>query len=124
MARTPEEHPSRLPPGTRVGDWQVEQWQGHGAYGAVYRAVRVGQEHLGPVARKISLYPWDVRFAREAELLSRLSLPGVPRLLDRGVLRLPSGAEHFWFVMEWVEGTPLYAWAEQHTPSNREMCQV
>jgi serine/threonine protein kinase len=102
----------------------VEQWQGHGAYGAVYRAVRAGPEHSGPVALKVSLYPWDARFAREAELLSRLSLPGVPRLLDRGVLRHPSGEEHFWFVMEWVEGTPLYAWAQQHAPSPREMCQV
>jgi serine/threonine protein kinase len=102
----------------------VEQWQAHGAYGAVYRAVRVSPEHPGPFALKVSLYPWDARFAREAELLSRLSLPGVPRLLDRGVLRHPSGEEHFWFVMEWVEGTPLYAWAQQHAPSPREMCQV
>jgi serine/threonine protein kinase len=124
MARTSEEHLSRFPAGTRIGDWQVEQWQGHGAYGAVYRAVRAGPEHSEPVALKVSLYPWDARFAREAELLSRLSLPGVPRLLDRGVLRHPSGEEHFWFVMEWVEGTPLYAWASQHAPSSREMCQV
>ncbi|HLL04203.1 MAG TPA: protein kinase [Myxococcaceae bacterium] len=114
----------QLSPGTQVATWRVESWQAQGAYGAVYRAVRVGQEHLGPVALKISLYPWDARFAREAELLSRLSLPGVPRLLDRGVLRQPSGEEHFWFVMEWVEGTPLYAWAQQHSPSNREMCRV
>ncbi|HLL01030.1 MAG TPA: serine/threonine-protein kinase [Myxococcaceae bacterium] len=102
----------------------MEQWQGQGAYGAVYRAARVSPEHSGPFALKVSLYPWDARFAREAELLSRLNLPGVPRLLDRGVLRHPSGEEHFWFVMEWVEGTPLYAWAQQHSPSLREMCQV
>lgn len=31
---------------------------------------------------------------KKAELLSRLSHPFVPRLLDRGVLRLPSGEEH------------------------------
>jgi serine/threonine protein kinase len=102
----------------------VEAWQGQGAYGAVYRAVRVGQEHQGPGALKLSLYPWDARFAREAELLSRLSHPSIPRLLDRGVLRLPSGLEHPWFVMEWVEGTPLYAWAKQHAPSHRQVCQV
>ncbi|HLL04175.1 MAG TPA: protein kinase [Myxococcaceae bacterium] len=124
MARTSEEHLSRFPAGTRIGDWQVEQWQGHGAYGAVYRAVRAGPEHSAPVALKVSRYPWDARFAREAELLSRLSLPGIPRLLDRGVLRHPSGEEHFWFVMEWVEGTPLYAWAAQHSPSSQEMCRV
>ena len=37
-----------------------------------------GQEAAGPVALKMSLYPWDARFAREAELLSRLSHPSVP----------------------------------------------
>jgi serine/threonine protein kinase len=102
----------------------VEAWQGQGAYGAVYRAVRADQEHAGPVALKLSLYPWDARFAREAELLSRLSHPSLPRLLDRGVLRQPSGTEHPWFVMEWVEGTPLYAWAEQHAPSHRQVCRL
>jgi serine/threonine protein kinase len=102
----------------------VEAWHAEGAYGAVYRAVRVGQEHLGPVALKLSRYPWDMRFMREAELLSRLSHPGIPRLLDRGVARHVSGVEHPWFAMEWVEGTPLYAWAEQHEPAVQEMCQV
>jgi serine/threonine protein kinase len=26
--------------------------------------------------------------------------------------------------MEWVDGTPLYAWAQQHSPSIQEICQV
>jgi serine/threonine protein kinase len=116
--------PLHLPPGTQVGRWRVEAWRGQGAYGAVYRAVRVGQESAGPVALKLSLHLWDRRFAREAELLSRLSHPSIPRLLDRGVLHHPSGAEQAWFVMEWVEGTPLYAWAEQHAASSREVCRV
>jgi len=102
----------------------VVAWHAQGAYGAVYRAVPVGQESAAPVALKVSLYPWDMRFGREAELLSRLSLPGIPRLLGRGVLRFPDGAEHPWFAMEWVEGVPLYAWAEQHAPSHPQVCQV
>jgi serine/threonine protein kinase len=116
--------PLHLPPGTQVGPWRVEAWRGQGAYGAVYRAVRVGQESAGPVALKLALHIWDRRFGREAELLSRVSHPSIPRLLDRGVLVHPSGAEHAWFVMEWVEGTPLYAWAEQHAASSREVCRV
>jgi serine/threonine protein kinase len=124
MEHPPEEHSPRLPPGTLVGNWRVEAWQSQGAYGAVYRAVQVGQEHAGPVALKLSLSPWDARFAREAQLLSRLSHPSIPRLLGQGVLRSPSGAEHPFFVMEWVEGTPLYAWAEQHAPSQRQVCQL
>ena len=124
MTRVPEEHPSRLPAGTRVGSWRVEAWQSQGAYGAVYRAVRVGHEQAGPVALKLSLLPWDARFAREAELLSRLSHPCIPQLLDRGVLRSPSGTEHPWFAMQWIEGTPLYPWAQQHSPSHLELCQL
>jgi serine/threonine protein kinase len=58
------------------------------------------------------------------ELLSRLSHPSIPRLLDRGGRRSPSGDEYPFFVMEWVEGMPLYAWAEQHPPSGPQLCQV
>ncbi len=50
-------HP--LPPGTQVGPWLVEAWRGQGAFGAVYRAVRVGQERAGPVALKVALHIWD-----------------------------------------------------------------
>ncbi len=99
-------------------------WQGQGSYGAVYRAVRTGLEHLGPGALKLSLYPEDRRFAREAQLLSRLSHPSVPRLLDRGVLLHPSGFEYPFFVMEWIDGMPLYAWAQEHAPSVPEICRV
>ena len=115
-------HP--LAPGTQVGAWRVQSLHGRGAFGALYRAVSVDPQRPEPVALKVSLSPWDMRFSREAELLSRLSLPGVPRLLDRGVVRHPSGGEFAFLVMEWVEGTPLYAWAEQHSPSPRDMCRV
>jgi serine/threonine protein kinase len=107
-----------------VGNWRVVEPGDQGGYGDVYRAVRVGQEDAGPVALKLSRYPWDQRFVREAQLLSRLSHPSIPRLLDTGVLSLPADARHPWFVMDWVEGTPLYAWAEQHAPSSQRVCQV
>jgi hypothetical protein len=124
MERAPEEHSHRLSPGTLVGQWCVEAWQGEGAYGAVYRALHVGQEHASPAALKLSLHAWDGRFGREAELLSRLSHPSIPRLLERGLLRHGSGAEYPYFVMEWVEGTPLYAWAQQHAASYQQLCQL
>ncbi len=62
--------------------------------------------------------------AREAELLSRVSHPGIPGLLDRGGELHAAGAEYAWFVMEWVNGTPLYAWAEWHAPSYQEVCRL
>ncbi|HEX8704239.1 MAG TPA: serine/threonine-protein kinase [Myxococcaceae bacterium] len=102
----------------------MEAWQGHGAFGAVYRAVRVGREHEGPVALKLSLLPWNERLVREAKLLSRLNHPGLPRLLDRGTLLHPCGAEYPFLVMQWVEGPPLYVWADQNAPSCPRVCQV
>jgi serine/threonine protein kinase len=37
------------------------------------------------------------------------------------VLRHASGAEQPFFVMEWVEGTPLYVWADQHSPCSQQV---
>ncbi|MDY7227853.1 serine/threonine protein kinase [Hyalangium rubrum] len=115
----PEAPSLHLLPGTQVGDWRVVERQGQGTYGVVYRAVRVGQEDSGPVALKLAVYPWDPRFAREVGLLSRIRHPSVPLLRGHGHWRHASGAEHPFFVMEWVEGTPLYAWAEHHAASCR-----
>jgi len=114
----------RLSPGTQLATWRVEAWQGQGAYGAVYRAVRVGQEHLGPGALKLAHTPWDPRLTREADLLALVRHPSIPQLLERGFLRDASGAQHPFFIMEWVLGMPLYAWAEQHAPSGQELCRV
>jgi hypothetical protein len=115
-------HP--LAKGTRVGAWRVKAWQGQGGYGAVYRAERLGFRRSEPGALKVSLLRWNWRMEREVELLSRLSHPSIPRLLDRGGPRLPSGDESPFFVMEWVQGTPLYAWAEQPPPSGAQLCRV
>ena len=114
--------PHPLAKGTRVGAWRVKALQGQGAYGAVYRAERVGFRRSGPVALKVSLSRWGWRLEREVELLSRLSHPSIPRLLDRG--GPSSGKEYPFFVMEWVEGVGLYAWAEQHAPTGRQVCRV
>jgi eukaryotic-like serine/threonine-protein kinase len=120
----PEDPALRLTPGARVGRWRVVERQGHGGCGIVYRAQRVGQEQAGPVALKLARYPWDRRFGREVELLSRLRHPSVPRLLDQGVWRLGSGVEHPYLVMEWVEGPPLYAWAAEHAPSAEQQLRL
>jgi len=124
MEHPPEQPAALLPPGFEVGPWRVEAWLGQGAYGAVFRAVRVGQEQAGPVALKLAVHPWDGRMVREARLLSRLDHPCVPRLLDQGMLRWPDNTQRPWLVMEWIDGAPLYAWAQQHAPSYPELCLV
>jgi len=108
-----------LPLELKVGAWRVQSLRGRGTYGIVYRAV--SQEHPGPVALKLSVYPADERFEREVELLSRIRHPSVPRLLDAGVWQSPLGGAHPFIVMEWVEGEPLYAWAARRNPSSRQV---
>jgi serine/threonine protein kinase len=107
-----------------VEDWRVVGCRGHGAYGIVYRAVRVGQEAAGEVALKVALYPWDPRFMREVGLLSLVHHPSVPRLLGQGFWKHPSGVVYPFIVMEWIEGTPLYEWARELAPSSQQLLQV
>ncbi|MFL5349156.1 MAG: serine/threonine-protein kinase [Hyalangium sp.] len=107
-ASVPDLHPGLLPAGTVVGHWRVVAWAGRGSFGAVYRAVPVGQQHAPAVALKLALHPGDPRFAREAELLARLRHPSIPRLWDSGTWQPPGGLHHPFLTMDWVDGAPLY----------------
>jgi serine/threonine protein kinase len=126
MTRTYEStlHPGFLPPATQVGPWRVVAQAGRGTQGAVYQAVRVDSEPPGPVALKLALLPKNPRFAREVELLSRVQHPSIPRLYEHGEWQHPSGTLYPYLAMEWVDGTPLYAWAQQGTPSLEQVCRV
>ena len=117
-------HPALLPVGTQVGPFRVVDWAGRGVHGAVYRAVRIGQEHLPPVALKIALLPNDPRAARERELLSRTLHPHIPRLLEHGVWQSPSGSLHSFIAMEWIDGVPLYDWARLFRPSAAQQLRL
>ena len=110
-----------LPRGTQVGAWRVLGFRGRGMYGTVYAAERADGERTGPAALKLAIYPADARFEREAELLARIRHPSVPRLMDAGLWRAPSGGSHPFVVMECVEGAPLYTWAERSNPSSRQV---
>ena len=90
----PKLEPFMLPPGTRVGQWEVKDYAGGGAYGLVFRAVRAGQERGVEVALKVACYPGDERFERERVLLSRVHHPSVARLLDSGEWQPPRGEAH------------------------------
>jgi eukaryotic-like serine/threonine-protein kinase len=117
-------HPALLPPGTQIGSWRVVDWAGQGVHGAVYRAVRIGQEHLPPVALKLALLPENPRFARERELLSRSLHPHIPRLVDHGSWQSPGGSLHPFLAMEWIDGVPLYDWARLFQPSAAQQLRL
>jgi eukaryotic-like serine/threonine-protein kinase len=123
-ASTPALYPEMLPPGTQVGPWRVVDRAGRGVHGAVYRAVRIGQEHAPPVALKLALFPRDPRFAREVELLSRQLHPHLPRLIDHGEWEHPDGTLHPYVAMEWVDGVPLYDWARLYRPTSQQMLRL
>ncbi|WP_037583358.1 serine/threonine-protein kinase [Stigmatella aurantiaca] len=122
--RPPELNPALLPPGTAVGSWRVRAWAGGGVHGAVYQAVPWNDERANPVALKLALLPRDPRFAREVELLSRVRHPHIPRLRDSGTWQHPGGTLHPFLVMDWVDGTPLYDWAQQFRPSSQQVLRL
>ncbi|MFP2957170.1 serine/threonine-protein kinase [Myxococcus sp. 1LA] len=93
--------------------------RGRGAYGAVYRARDVTGTRV--VALKLALHARDERFAREAELLSRIHHPAVPRLRASGDWQPTKGPPHPYLAMDWVEGTPLYDWTREHGPTSRQV---
>ena len=117
-------HPARLLPGMCVGPWRLVDARGQGSYGSVYLAEGVAAGATGLAALKVAHHPRDERFGREAQLLSRLGHPCVPRLLGHGQWLSPAGLPHPWLALELLEGIPLYEWARAFAPSSRRVLGV
>jgi eukaryotic-like serine/threonine-protein kinase len=112
--------PLYLPLGTRVGSWRVTGFGGRGAYGTLYRVEHGGRQAAVPFALKLAIYPRDLRFEHEAQLLSLIDSPHVPQLMDCGEWEHPSGTYPF-LVMQWIDGAPLYEWAARRNPSEAQV---
>lgn len=119
-ARTPDV----LRPGSLVGSWRIEGYAGRGSYGLVFRARGVGVPRAEPVALKVAAFPYEARFLREAEVLSRFRHPSIPRLLHFGWWIASPRALYPYLVLEWIRGWPLYEWARMRQPSSRQVLQV
>ncbi|SES88303.1 serine/threonine-protein kinase [Stigmatella erecta] len=107
-----------------IGAWRLMARSGQGAYGTVYRVEHVRQVPPGPFALKLAIHPEDLRFEREAELLSRIRHPHVPRLQDRGWWTPPGGPSFPYLVMEWVEGVSLYTWSAERAVTSRQVLHL
>ena len=105
-----------LPPGSRVGGFEIEALVGRGGMGEVYRARRadVGfEQHVALKLLRIDAVPSESLFARERQMLARLDHPGIARLIDGAVT--PDGRP--WMAMAFVEGQPIDQWVRDKRPS-------
>lgn len=85
-----------LPPGTRLGPYEILEPIGAGGMGEVHKARDTRLNRI--VAIKKALAPFDERFEREAQAIASLNHPGICSLFDVG----PD-----YLVMEYVDGKPL-----------------
>lgn len=101
--------------GQRIGAYRITGEIGRGGMGVVYLAVRADEQFEQRVAIKLIKRGMDTdsilrRFRNERQILANLDHPNIARLFDGGTTDdgLP------YFVMEYVEGLPINAYAEAH----------
>jgi serine/threonine protein kinase/tetratricopeptide (TPR) repeat protein len=107
--------------GRRIGVYRLDEEVGRGGMGAVYRAARVDGEFDQTVAIKLIKRGMDTdlilkRFRNERQILATLSHPNIAFFIGGGTTRdgLP------YFVMEYVDGLPLYAYCDQNQLSIKD----
>ena len=87
---------------TVAGRFAIERLVGGGGMGSIYRAVDQNDGRVVAV-KVLDQRLYEDRFAREAEILSRLSHPGIVRYVGHGAT---AGGAPF-LAMEWLEGEEL-----------------
>src|SRR5215813_1838157 len=101
--------------GRHVGPYRIEREIGRGGMGTVYEARRADGEFEHRVAIKLIKSGLDRdfvlrRFRNERQILAALDHPNIGRLLGGGTAQ--DGNPYF--VMEFIEGQPLYRYADVH----------
>src|SRR5262245_36863520 len=101
--------------GRRLGAYRIEREIGRGGMGAVYEASRGDNGFHKRAAIKLVKRGMDTdfilrRFRKERQILAALDHPHIAGLLDGGTTEdgLP------YFVMEFIEGQPLYSYCDTH----------
>jgi serine/threonine protein kinase/WD40 repeat protein len=111
-------------PGSLIGRYKLLQNIGEGGFGAVFLA-----EQREPVARKVALKIIKLgmdtrqviaRFEAERQALALMDHPHIARVIDAGATE--SGRPYF--VMEYVKGDPIIAFADAHKLSIRERLEL
>lgn len=107
--------------GRIVGPYLLESELGRGGMGTVYRASRIDGEFSQIVAIKLIKRGMDTdnilrRFRRERQILAALNHPNVAYFLGGG--STDDGLPYF--VMEYIEGLPLYKYCSRNRLSIKE----
>ncbi len=104
--KAPRTATNDIPPGTKLGGFEITSVLGRGAMGTVYRGRQISLDR--PVAIKVmssdlaNQTEFIQRFRREAAALAALSHPNVVTIIDQGNVDA-----NWYFVMEYVEGPTL-----------------
>jgi TolB-like protein/serine/threonine protein kinase/Tfp pilus assembly protein PilF len=111
--------------GLRVGSYLIESEIGRGGMGAVYLATRADNAFQKRVAIKVVKRGMDTdfilrRFRHERQILANLDHPHIARLLDGGAT--DDGRPYF--VMEYIEGHPLYHYCDGRRLNVRERLRL
>lgn len=106
----------------RIGPYTILDLIGEGGMGAVYLAEQERPRRM--VALKLIrpglMTPRMLRrFEHESEILARLQHPGIAQIYEAGSASTGSGVQPY-FAMEYVRGTPLTAFADEHKLSIRQ----
>jgi len=105
----------------QVGHWRILRPIGRGGMGEVFLAERcdggfVQQAALKRLKRGMDSEDILQRFVQERRILAGLTHPNIARLLDGGL----DASDRPYFVMEYVEGTPITEWARTQALPLRE----
>jgi len=116
----PESRAVLLAPGEEIGVYRLVRRLGEGGMGEVWEA----EQHT-PLRRTVALKLLKpgmdtrqilTRFAAERQMLALMQHPGIAQVFDAGV----TSAGRPYFVMEYVNGTRITAYCDQHTLALRE----
>ena len=111
--------------GKRFGPYRILREIGRGGMGAVFLAERADGEFQQQVALKIIRQSFvdgelERHFRRERQILASLNHPNIAKLIDGGV----SETGELFLAMEFIEGEPLVAFAEQSHLTIEERLQL
>lgn len=116
-----------LPAGAVVSRYRIERVLGEGGMGVVYAAEqenprrRVALKVIRPGAASPAMVR---RFEREAQVLGRLSHPGIAQIYEAGTAEVAGGLRQPYLAMELVEGPTLTAYARSRNLGVRERLEL